>query len=204
MLQKIKMLAVSVSIPFQSINDFTVLKFNKIPENKVSVVSEKMEIQVNQSASPIVYKLAQPTLVSKISWSLSVTGEMTSQKTQFPEDSYFRLGLVASGSQKLSRFHRFIAADWVKKLFDLAPKDKGIDQIYFYVVADKNSYSVKQRTHPASELMKETIVSTLESGSSEVSHQLEKPLEVVALWISTDGDNTKSKFTTQINKIQLN
>ena len=60
----------------------------------------------------------------------------------------------------------------------------------------------KNRIHPKSKLMVEEIIGSFPE-NKKISYTLKSPLDVVALWISIDGDDTKTSFVTEISDLQL-
>lgn len=191
-------------VPTGSLEGWKQLSFNKIPKNTVSIVGEKsIKIEVNQSASPLIFKLPEIQKVSQISLQLGSEGDLTKLAPKgFPEDFLIRVGLVAKGEKTLSWLQKKIAANWVLELFSLAPTNVGLDKIYFFNVATFKDLVGQKRQHPKSDLMLEEIIASYPETKS-IDHKLEKPLDVVALWISTDGDDTKSKFVTVIESLKL-
>jgi hypothetical protein len=120
------------------------------------------------------------------------------------DDFVVRIGLVESGSRTLSWREKTIGADWVKKLFALAPPGKGISQIHFFNVGTEAKQIGHSRTHPLSNLMKETIVAVPDSnGNFAFTNRLATPLNVLPVWISCDGDDTKSSFAVKLNRVEL-
>jgi len=62
----------------------------------------------------------------------------------------------------------------------------------------------RQRQHPMSELIFENNVWLLdESGDFTLNHDLESPQQVIAIWLSIDGDDTRSSYTTTIKSLEL-
>lgn len=193
-------------IPFQNLQGWTLLSYSKIPANEVKVEKGALIISVRKSASPIIYKLPETRKVKSFSLDISIAGEMNSQRKdqEFPEDSFFRLGLVVVGEKTLNWFQRQIAAPWVLKLFSLAPQGVGLDKIYFFNLGTDPSQVGKVRAHPKSELIvEEVIASTQRSGDIKLHYTLPSSLEVAALWISLDGDDTGSSFTTALRNLRL-
>ncbi len=201
----VSVLAVSV-IPLQK-DKWIELKFNKIQPNQVEDSAEGLKVSVDSSASPLVFKLVKPLKVIGFSADIETNGNIKDRamKNSFGEDSIFRLGLVATGDKKLGWLQRQVAADWVQKLFALVPETTGLDQIYFFNVGREDQVIGQSRQHPKSDLMFEQIVQTRKSDQKLIhfEHKLKKPLTAAALWISIDGDDTKSNFTTVIKKIEL-
>ncbi len=185
--------------------EWTMLKYNKIPSNVLSNQAENLVVQVDKSASPIVHKLKAPFEVSKFQVDLEIIGGLKpSEDGKFPEDSLFRMGLVAKGDKKLGWLQKKIAADWVLKLFDLASKDEGLDKIYFFNLDSSVANVGKKRIHPNSDLIHEEIVQSFDGKTPHISFQASfTPITTLALWLSTDGDQTGSKFEVKIKKITL-
>ncbi len=184
--------------------DWVVLSYEKIPANEVKFNDNLLKVNIKNSAGPIVHKLSKALKVSQISILDQVIGSKKTETGAFDEDSLLRFGLVAVGKQTLSGPKKWFAADWVKKLFALAPEGTGLDKIYFYNLTNRSELIGKSRLHPKSDLLVENIVSLKGEGEGfELSHTLEKPIETAAVWISIDGDDSKSNFETQINLIKL-
>ncbi len=180
------------------------LSFSKIPKNHVQFNDGEMRVSVDQSAGPLVQKLEAPLKVS----SFKVKGELKGLKKvetgAFDEDSVLRIGLVAVGERTLNAVKRVFAADWIKKLFALAPPKTGLDKIYFFNLTNRPELVGKKREHPKSDLMLENVFHSLVGeGAFEAEFKLEAPLEVAALWLSVDGDDTKSKFDLTIRQILI-
>lgn len=192
------------AVPLSPSKDWVELKFNKIPQNEVKFQEAQLQVQVKSSASPLVFKLPQEMKVKSFSFDLQVDGKMKQvSNSTFEEDSFFRLGLVAVGTKTLGRMQKMIAADWVKRLFDLSPPGAGIDKIYFFNVASDEKFKGQQRIHPKSELMSEQVIGVAGASMTQYKHELPAALPTVALWISIDGDDTKSDFQIKLKNLNL-
>lgn len=180
------------------------LKFNGIEPNKVSFTSDSIKVEVDQSASPLVHRLTNILNVSAFEVEVTISGKMSGvPDSGFEEDSFFRLGLVATGESKLGKIAVLFAPTWVKKLFELAPEGVGLDKIYFYNVATLPRHVNSERQNPKSAYIFERVIAAKENDSQKIKYRLKIPMKVAALWISIDGDNTRSKFTTFIKSIKL-
>jgi hypothetical protein len=97
-----------------------------------------------------------------------------------------------------------ISADWVKTLYGLAPADAGIDRILFLNAVQEQSQLGQQRRHPLSDLVYERNVWLLDrSGPFELHYDFESPRDVVAVWLSIDGDDSRSTYSTLISRLSL-
>lgn len=203
-MKKIIPLLAAMIIPLDA-SEWTMLKYNKIPSHQISNQQQSLVIKIDKSASPIVQKLKSPFEVSKFQVDLEIVGGLNpSDDGKFPEDSLFRMGLVAKGDKKLGWWQRKIAADWVLKLFDLASKEEGLDKIYFFNLDSTASNVGKKRTHPSSDLIHEEIIQSFDGKSPHISFLASfPPITTLALWLSTDGDQTGSSFEVKIKRITL-
>lgn len=185
-----------------------VLQYNAIPANRVTQLTNGLEIRVHASASPLIYVFDQPRTIRQISVSGNM-GELPDippgvhQGDKGADDFPLRLGLVLSGDKTLNFAQRLIAARWVRTLFDLAPAQSGIDRIDFLNLANPGPLAWRKREHPdGGGLYTETIVSQISSNQPYyLDYTLASPEKVLALWISSDGDDTRSTYTLTINDI---
>ncbi|CAM3698335.1 hypothetical protein [Parendozoicomonas haliclonae] len=194
--------------PLEDKNGWQLLSYSSIPPNQVEIENGEMIIAVNQSASPIIYPFQKPLAVSEISLDIRVIGQLqgmaSAQGEKGADDFLFRLGLVYEGEQTQNIFQRAIAADWVKTLFALAPAGTGVDHIAFFNLFTDPQLEGKQRVHPASDLLHESFVLQAEDGETQLFRiQPDSDRKVLALWISSDGDDTGSAFTVRLNNFQV-
>jgi hypothetical protein len=191
-------------IPPLKADAWIALSYNKIPPNKVSFGNDSLAINVSGSAGPFVYKLSEPQKIIGFTVKGKTVGLKKVETTAFDEDSILRFGLVATGKQTLTGPKKWLAANWVKKLFSLVPTGTGLDKIYFFNVTNRPELNGKSRSHPNSDLLSETVFAEHTSGGPfDFNKKLQKPIEAAAIWISIDGDDTQSKFETIISEIRL-
>ncbi len=197
------------SIPFDS-NKWHSLKYSSIPANTVTFLPNSISIKVNRSASPLIYPMTEkPVLIKEI----SIKGEVNQlvnikppeqQGEKILDDFNLRLGLVLLGDKRLSWYEELLAPEWVKKMFNLASKDQGIEHIYFLSAVLSPTLLNKTRTHPLSEYIKEHYVWLMNKpGSFSYSHTFSKTKHTGALWIAVDGDGSQSEFTLKIQEISI-
>lgn len=178
------------------------LKFSNILSNQVDFKEGSIFVKVNQSASPLVHALNAPTKIKQIELDVKVDGFQSAESTTFPEDSPLRVGLVLEGENRASKFKLLFSPDWVKTLMKLSPPDRGIDHIYFYLFNDRKLSVAQERVHPNSTLIKEKLEGSIVNG--EMQKIIIEPLHdqnILAFWLSIDGDDTKVRFTTQIKSL---
>lgn len=180
------------------------LSFNKIPAHELQFLDAGMKVIVKSSAGPLVYKLDSNLKINAIKIKGKITGHKKMENTSFDEDSILRVGLVATGSQKLTGVKKWMAAAWVKELFALAPEGTGLDKIYFFNTTNRDDLVGKKRIHPSSGLLSENIVWLNKSeGTFNFTHKLDKPINTAALWLSIDGDDSSSEFQVLLQNIEL-
>ncbi len=197
---------VAFAVPLGDPSGWQNLEFRNIKPNKVEFGASGLTVKVDHSASPLIYPLPQTLSVRKIHAELEIEGELKELTEEFPEDAYLRIGLVSPGSRQLGFFERQMAPLWIKRLFALAPKNSGIDKIYFYNLTHREQWVGKSRTFPKSkDLLFETIVAAKPKGQRQMvfEHRLKEALSTSALWISIDGDNSQSTFNIRIRKLEL-
>lgn len=203
--------AVAISVPMQlNKQHWQALEYNNIRANRVSQVEQGLQIQVDGSASPLIYVFDQPQTIRQISvmgalGQLPVIPQGLKQGEKGADDFPFRLGLVLEGEKTLNFAQKLIAAQWVKILFDLAPEKSGIDHIMFLNLTNQGpgqSFRT-QREHPGGKgLYTETIVKQVTADENfDFSYTLSMPKKVIALWISSDGDDTGSNYALTVNSI---
>lgn len=202
------MLAGAIALPLQHTDNWQLLEYSRLDANQVTFTRDGMEVMVDQSASPIIYPLVDAKTVNRV----SVTGKLSnlldvpsaSQGQDGNDDFSLKIGLVVAGEKTLSPVQKLFSAKWIKTLFDLAPEGKGVDRIYFLNAVQHENLLGQQRQHPLSELIYENNVWLLDtSGDFSLDYRLESPQEVIAVWLSIDGDDTQSRYTTTINSLIL-
>lgn len=202
-------LLASVIVPLQDLSGWQLDKYSHSEAPEVRVGAAGMDIGVNGSAGPIIFPFSSPISIEK----LSVRGEIFS----FPsisdiklegepkfDDLVLRVGLVSKGEHTLSGIKKLLAKSWVKRLFALAPPGTGIGQIHFFSIVQNQALLGKKRSHPNSELIEEKFVHwQKQPGIFAFEHSITPPIEVLAIWLSSDGDDTKSKFRLRLTELTL-
>jgi len=201
-------LAGAIALPMQQEGNWQLLEYNRLDANQVIFTDQGMTVTVDQSASPIIYPLDNPQTVTRV----TVTGNLSSllnvpaerQGLQGSDDFTLKIGLVVAGDKTLNGLQKLFSAKWIRKLFDLAPEGTGIDKIYFLNAVQYKSLLGQQRQHPLSDLIYENNVWLLDkTGDFTLDYNLPNPQKVIAVWLSIDGDDTRSSYTTTIKSLLL-
>ena len=150
--------------------------------------------------------------MAKVSVDLVVEGELrlkpNRQGEEGNDDFLMRLGIVYEGDQTLGFFQRAVAPAWITTLFDLAPEGTGVDRIQFFTVFSDPRLENTERVHPLAELMSEKNALFAPARNDKprelkLEFTSEGDRKVLALWISTDGDDTASNFKVRIRRLLL-
>ncbi len=201
-------LALLLVIPLTTNTGWEVLRYRGIAPHAVAFGADGMRVEVNASAAPIVYPLDSPRWVRGLRAEGRVTGQMRtdpkSQGQRGADDYALRVGLVEVGPRRAGWLERAMAPAWVRRLFALAPPDSGVAGIRFFNVALSPSQVGQSRQHPASALITERIVTAPDTtGRFIVDVDLDAAIESAAVWISVDGDDTGSRFTLALARLEL-
>ena len=195
-------------LPLQQQDHWQVLEYSNLPANRVEFDARGMSVSVSRSASPIIYPLpdSRPVRAVEVRGELSklLNLEGKTQGQAGADDFSLKIGLVLAGEKTLNFFQHLVSPGWIKTLYALAPQGSGIDHILFLNAVQDEQLLGGQRQHPLSSLIYERNVWLIDrSGPFELSYELEVPRDVVAVWISIDGDDSGSEFSVQISKLVL-
>ncbi len=185
-----------------------VLSYSSIKANTFDFKGQSMTIGIDGSASPLIYPFQSPVSANEISFKAKIEGDIDfkgqKQGEKGADDFLLRIGLVYEGDQTLNWFQKKVAASWILKLFNLAPKGTGVSHIHFLNVYSQDALKGQKREHPLSELLIEQMVAKKDpQGFVSVTVPLVKNKKILALWISSDGDDTKAKFKVQLESIVI-
>jgi hypothetical protein len=195
-------------VPLDRTNGWLFLKYSKIPSNAVHTTPAGLKIGVTNSAAPAVFPLTNILRITelrakgRLSGSLKIPAGRQGEKAF--DDYALRVGVVEPGTRTLNWREKLLAADWVKRLFALAPPGTGISKVHFFNVGADAAQLGITRPHPKSNLMEETVLVVPDAqGNFAFTNHFTHPLPVLAVWISADGDNSKSSFAVLLEKIEL-
>ncbi len=198
-----------IALPTQSRDQWELEKYRRIPANEVSFSPQGIRIQVRNSASPLMYPLAQTATISrfKISGEFFGLPRLTDpgrQGEKGADDYVLRLGLIVPGSKQLGALQRLLAPSWIKNLYEKMPKGMGLEQVLFFNVTQNPAQLNSARVHPGSDLIREEFIEVaLKPGPFQIEYSLKSPTSAVAVWISSDGDDTQSSYDVLISKLEF-
>lgn len=199
----------SFMVPTTQVSEWKIEQFSNIPKNEVSFSEKGLLVRVNASAGPLIYPLKSKTKIT----GFKITGEFRGlpkfakpslQGEKGHDDFAMRLGFVVPGDKQLTGLKKIFAAAWVKRLYEQVKDGSGIDSIRFFNVTQNLERVGFSRQHPGSDLLiEEFFASVKDSGPFSYDFQLKQPIDAVAIWISIDGDDTKSKYDVLISNLEL-
>lgn len=196
-------------IPLAITNNWHIESYSKITANNVVFENQHLLIKINHSASPLIYSFDQAKKISGFEISGEFQGlpefkDSALQGKKGFDDYPLRIGFILKGDNKLSFLQKLVSPEWVKKLYSSIPKATGIDHVEFYNVTQNSSQFNTSRVHPASKLLKENFFSLVKNaGVFTYKVNFNSSYDVVGIWLSSDGDDTLSKYEVIIDKLKL-
>lgn len=195
-------LFVATSLALSAGSGWEVLRFDNIRENGIAFSDSRLTVTVNDSASPIIYPFSGTKTVNEIFVSGTVTGKLESNGSSSWDDALLRVGIIETGSRKLSPVERMSAPKWVKTLSNRM--SGGIRKIHCFLLMPEKERIGEARINPDMELFQETIAAVPSAdGSFTMRITLPHAIESPGLWILSDGDDTGSKFSISIEQIEM-
>ncbi len=197
-------------IPLSPSSQWKNYQFNNIKPNSVTFSKAALRIQVNQSASPLLYSLSETEVESikvkaKVNETLKPLPKTAIQGEKGFDDFILRFGLIVKGDERLSWLQRRIAPNWLIEMEKQLPSDVGIKKVLFFTTCRQKAQLNKQRSHFLSSVLQETCVTLVESkGPFVIDVVLPAAENVVGLWLASDGDDLANRFTLEIEEILLN
>lgn len=183
---------------------FEHIKFTKIKENKYTFYDEFLRIDVDRSASFLLLPFVDVKKINKISFQWKSEGKPSKKNRQHElersgDDAVFKLGILLITDDP--PFNP-LATRWMKRVDELLshPSENMI-----YLVAAAEHKPGEQWQSPYNKRVTMIAVDSVEDklGWNQAVYEFEQTYSVVALWLMSDGDNTRSRFTTYIKNILL-
>ena len=196
-------------MPTTNLADWKIEQFSNIPKNEVTTSAKGLLIKINRSAGPLIHPLKAKTKITgfKVSGEFLGLPDFTNPLLQGEKgfDDYpLRIGFVVPGEKRLSGLKKMFAAQWVKRLYEQVQDGAGLDSVRFYNVTQNSEQVGQTRIHPNSDLLQEEFFAEVKrAGPFSYEFQFSQPIEAVAVWISIDGDDTKSVFDVVISSLEL-
>lgn len=196
-------------IPFQGGQGWQHLKYRNIPQNRVQFDKETLKVEVQKSASPLFFGFSEIKMVTgfQVKGVRSPKLRLSDPQQQGNgdnDDFALRFGLVVSGTNRLTMMQRAFAPDWIVQIEKSLPKSIGVGGIEFFNVAESSVAFGKKRVNSATKNIYETnLVVPNEMGNFILHKKLAEALNVVGIFLSFDGDNSKSDFKIEISNLEI-
>ncbi|TNF01355.1 MAG: hypothetical protein EP326_04525 [Deltaproteobacteria bacterium] len=184
------------------------IQFDKIPANNVSF-SKSLILKVDKSSSFLVFPLETEKEVESFEIKGKYSGglnlpEGKEQGYGKADDFAFKFGFILPGEEKLTGVKKWLAPKWVKKVYEMAPKDQGLNHLELFAATTQDKMLGKKRIHPASDFFHEEYSFLLkDSGEFSFEKKINGSLRTLALWLSADGDNSKSSFSIEVTSLKV-
>jgi hypothetical protein len=198
----------AVALPLTDAGAWQQLHYRNRPPHKLRFSAAGLRLEVEGSAMPLIHPLPAKLRVAGVRVRARIEGALAippgRQGEEKFDDYVFRLGLVEPGERRLNFVQRQVAAEWVRRLYALAPEGTGIAGIRFLKVGADPAHLGRARQHPLSELITERVVALpAPDGGIDFAYRFERPLEAIAVWLSSDGDDTGARYRLDIESIEL-
>lgn len=176
--------------------NFYDLRYSGKTANKTTIGTD-IKISVNQSASPLFYKVGRK--VKRI----DIAGRISIEKpiNNFTQDSYIAVGTAYAGDLRPNFFQRLIMPDWILKVNTLIP-DQGLGPIDFHEASPENIYQDSQKSALGIEFTRKTVTKIQPDGSFSLEI-IPKNTDILGLWIRADGDDSKAQFSVTITDFKI-
>lgn len=190
-------------ISFQADN-FEHIEFRRIKSNYHTYQNQQLQIYVDDSASFLMKPFENIKKVSQVKFKWRSKGAPKIKNAQHEEqrvgdDAVFKLGLLLEGKDS---FPNPLLPSWMKRVEKLL---KYPSENMIYLVVGAKHATGEQWANPYNKRVTMIAIDSVKDnqGWQQSSYHFEMPVNVVALWLMSDGDNTDSKFTVFIKDINI-
>lgn len=189
----------------QPSSQWQIPSYSNLKPNRTSFSERGLKIEVDDSSSPIFFKLPERLTVTGV----TVSGQLfgfpdleSNQQKKNADDLPLRVGLVETNDAAPSWAQKLFSPRWIKDLFEVFP-NRGIKQVHFLTLNPVNPVG-SVRPHPNSDLLIETVALQQKGpGPFKFDYEMKAPVAAQAVWIQSDGDDTHSKFSVLLESLNL-
>lgn len=176
---------------------FLDLEYRKIKPNKTTL-GTPIIIQVNQSASPLFYKINKPLKTLKVSGKVNIQKKIAAGK----DDVYFSVGIINKGDYKPNFLTKKLLPQWLKTIVNINT-EVGVGKIQFYEASPKGIKTDKVKKYSDIVMHHKTHTQLGPDGSFSVDISGLQSY-VLGLWFRAEGDDSGAIFDVQINSLEYN
>jgi hypothetical protein len=184
--------------------DFEHIRFSSKKPSLYSYQDNKLLIEVDNSASFLMQAFDKVKPVDKVAFEWRSQGapaitDAAHEARRDGDDAVFKLGLLlASDSSPDDIF----LPSWMRRVKELLHFDS--EQMMFLVAGAKHPAGQHWQGPYNSRMTMISMISvTDQQGWNKAVYEFEEPVEVVAMWLMADGDDTHSTFITEIKNIVI-
>ncbi len=189
-------------------DNFEHIVFKRIKANHHDYQNQQLQIEVDGSASFLMKPFDHVRQISHVSFEWRSDGRPQIKNAQHEEqragdDAVFKLGLLLKTDDALpSPLPNPFLPSWMKRVDELL---KFPSENMIYLVVDAKHAANVQWTNPYNRRVTMIAIDSFndKQGWWQSSYDFEVPVNVVALWLMSDGDNTDSRFTAYIKNIKI-
>ena len=195
-------------IDFSNDVNFKHIEFSKLTPNKFTKKINHINIDVNNSSSFLIIPFEDIVTTNKVSFLWKSKGlikikDKNHEKSKSGDDAILRIGLITMKKNPNNLIGNiFGKPDWLRNVEETLVHKVG--SLIFLLPKTKNKYPETWNS-PYSSLIKmvptKTIFFSNDWNKSNIIFK--KFIEVIGVIIMADGDNTNSKFETQLKSISL-
>ncbi len=189
-----------------STNKWKIVNYSKIPSNEITNIDNSLQITVNNSSSALVFPFKEPISIKSLFIKAKLEGNINYHNLQpgneGADDFPLRVGLILKGDNTLNIFQKALAPRWLIELDTIANKKGGFDKIHSFVFYTETP-PFKSRSHPLSSHFYEELATRFNNLKAEYTTSINLK-DAIGIWMSADGDDTKSSFKVTVEAIQIN
>lgn len=189
-------------------DNFEHIVFKRIKVNHHLYHNQQLQIEVDDSASFLMKPFDRVRQISRVSFEWRSDGRPQIKNARHEaqrtgDDAVFKLGLLLKTDETSpSPVPNPFLPPWMKRVETLLTFPS--ENMIYLVVGAKHAVG-EQWINPYNKRVTMVAVDSLKNkqGWRQSSYRFEKPVNVVALWLMSDGDNTGSRFTAFIKNIKI-
>ena len=203
------LLAADISAPddlslFES--NYAHIQFGHIKANQYEFDERVLKVKVDSSASFLMkaFESVKPVWQVSFKWRSDRLPQVTDalhEKQKAGDDAVFKVGLLLRSENGIDNP---LLPKWMRQVKSLL---KHPSENMIYLVAGSKHVAGEQWPNPYNRRVTMMAMSSagiedeLEGGWQQASYRFGEPVEVVAIWLMADGDNTGSSFTSYVKDI---
>ena len=184
--------------------EFEHIEFKRIKANRYTYRNQQLHIEVDSSASFLMQSFDEVRQVTQVNFGWRSEGQLKIRDRQHEEqrtgdDAVFKLGLLLEAKESI--FNPLLPS-WMKRV---EKKLKYPSENMIFLVVGAKHAAAEQWVNSYNKRVAMISVGSLKDdhGWQQASYRFNTPLNVVAIWLMSDGDNTGSQFITDVKNIRI-